>query len=312
MFRLVVCSILSFLLLSCASNGREEQGFYTFAPTPSTDSALMFMPDIVSTDSIEHSAPTFSADGKTMLWSIMEMPSYKTSILEMNYVDGKWSRAHWPAFSDTTASEVSPFFSPERTRLYFSSSRTLPWGDSPPPGNMLWTVDRTPNGWAEAQPLDTAITRGGDYAPSVSSDGTIYFTHGPFRSPDWNIFSAHLSGTDMHFREVVPTINSASYEDGAFIAPDQSYLIFESDRPGGVGNSIDLYISFRSGDGRWSAPISLGPAINTAASERFARVSPDGKYLFFGSDRRIVNGKPNMDIYWIDASVIRDLKSSSK
>ena len=48
----------------------------------------------------------------------------------------------------------------------------------------------------------------------------------------------------------------------------------------------------------------MGPKINTEKSERFAGLSPDMKYLFFGSDR---NG--NSDIFWIDAKVIDELRS---
>src|SRR5688572_30542429 len=78
-----------------------------------------------------------------------------------------------------------------------------------------------------------------------------------------------------------PTINTSGYEDGPFVTPDESYLIFESDRPGGIGGSIDLYICFKSQNGEWSTPVTLGPSVNSSAAERFARVSPDGKFLFF-------------------------------
>jgi hypothetical protein len=52
--------------------------------------------------------------------------------------------------------------------------------------------------------------------------------------------------------------------------------------------------------------MNMGPRINTASAERFARVSPDGKYLFFG--RNIGQG---FDIYWISANIIADLKSNA-
>jgi Tol biopolymer transport system component len=104
--------------------------------------------------------------------------------------------------------------------------------------------------------------------------------------------------------ENLEEINTEHYEDGPFIAPDESYLIFESERPGGIGGSIDLYISFRKDDGSWSVPVNMGETINSDKTDRWARVTPDGKYLFFGSNR---NG--NMDIYWIDAKIISNLKT---
>ena len=102
-------------------------------------------------------------------------------------------------------------------------------------------------------------------------------------------------------------INTAGYEDGPFIAPDESYLIFESQRPESIEGSIDLFICFKQSDGSWTQPKNMGPRINTKYSERFARVSPDGKYLFFGSNRKQLTDNLYFDIYWIDAKVIKEL-----
>jgi hypothetical protein len=54
----------------------------------------------------------------------------------------------------------------------------------------------------------------------------------------------------------------------------------------------------------------MGPKINTKYSERFARVSPDGRYLFFGSNRRQEKNNLYFDIYWIDAKIIDEIKSN--
>jgi Tol biopolymer transport system component len=98
-------------------------------------------------------------------------------------------------------------------------------------------------------------------------------------------------------------INDGSYIDGPFIARDESFLIFESDREGGAG-SIDLYICFKDSNNNWSTPKNMGPKINSPAAERFAGLSPDGKYFFFGSNR----SSTLPDLYWIDASVINELR----
>jgi hypothetical protein len=52
----------------------------------------------------------------------------------------------------------------------------------------------------------------------------------------------------------------------------------------------------------------MGPKINTGSYERFARVSPDGEYLFFGSDRNRTAEKIGYDMYWIGAKVIDELR----
>jgi Tol biopolymer transport system component len=122
-------------------------------------------------------------------------------------------------------------------------------------------------------------------------------------------------------------ISTTSHEVDPFIAPDESYLIFASDRPGGYGEA-DLYICFRQSDGTWPKAQNMGPSINTKTGELCPSVSPDGKYLFFSSNRslypnysetpityaekeRILNspGNGNPDIYWVDAKIIEELKS---
>jgi hypothetical protein len=104
-------------------------------------------------------------------------------------------------------------------------------------------------------------------------------------------------------------INTIGYEDGPYISPDEDYLIFESTRPEGIEGSHDLYITFKDNAGAWKTPINMGPKINSAGMERFPRVSPDGKYLFFASNRDQSQGKVGFDIYWIDAKVIQELRT---
>ena len=90
-----------------------------------------------------------------------------------------------------------------------------------------------------------------------------------------------------------------------YISPDESFLIFESFRPGGLGGS-DFWLSLKDGDGTWGPAVNLGGPINSAGDDWFGGFSPDGKYFFFVSDR---NG--NNDIYWVDAGLIEALKSKA-
>ena len=44
--------------------------------------AQIFAPGLLTTEALEHSAPAFSPDGKTVVWTIMKVPSYQTFSLE--------------------------------------------------------------------------------------------------------------------------------------------------------------------------------------------------------------------------------------
>lgn len=102
-------------------------------------------------------------------------------------------------------------------------------------------------------------------------------------------------------------INVGEWTAHPFIAPDESYLIWDSEREGGFGAS-DLYISFRQTDGSWGPAINMGPEVNSEKSDFYASVTPDGKYILFDRTMDGEAGNRNVDIYWVDAGIIERLK----
>ena len=299
--------IFAAMIFSCNQGSDQKIVIDYFGQKPPLENAELFAPGIISTSSFEHSAPSFSPDGKTVLWTIMRMPGYHTIILEMNYENGKWSSSHAPSFSDTTVNAVYPSFSPDGKNVYFSSDRKVSMNDTSFKGNRLWKVEKNENGWAAPILLDTVVSKGGEYASSLAENGNLYFTFGPHRSPDWNVHKAE-NNNNKYSNPTKLNFNSTGYEDGPFIAPDESYIIFESQRPESINGSTDLFICFKNKDGQWSKPKNMGRKINSSFSERFSRVSPDGKYLFFGSNRNQTEQEQGFDIFWIDAGIIEELK----
>ena len=298
------------VLISCNEASERKTIISYFDQKPPGENAELFAPGIISTSSFEHSAPSFSPDGKTVLWTVMEVASYHTRIVQMDFANGKWSQSHLPSFCDSTANEVYPSYSPDGKDLYFSSSRKINVNDTLAKGNRIWKVKKNGNGWETPILLDTVVSKGGEYACSIAENGNLYFTFGPFRSPDWNIYKTVLS-SNKYSRPVKLRWNGAGYDDGPFVAPDESYIIFESKRPESINGSIDLFICFKNKEGQWSDPKNMGSRINSTFDERFSRVSPDGKYLFFGSNRNQTENQKGFDIFWIDAGIIEKLKRES-
>ncbi|MBA4849219.1 TolB family protein [Emticicia sp. BO119] len=290
--------VLILILFSQLLFAQKKPSINYLNEVPPSQIAKVFADGIMSTSQIEHSAPAFSPDGRKVLWAIMKMPSYRMKMLEMNYVNGQWSVPKMPAFSDSLSDFSFPDFSVDGKTLFFSSNRRVNQADTLTKGNRLWYVSLNGDKWGEPQLVEKLKSYGGIYANSIAANGNMYFTFGPHRSSDWNILYSGIKDINP---SPLPT-NTKSYEDGPYIHPKEEYMIFESNRTGSIGNSTDLYISFKK-NGAWSEPVNMGSKINTPFSERFARVSPDGKYLFFGSNR---NG--NFDIFWIDASIINEFK----
>ena len=88
-------------------------------------------------------------------------------------------------------------------------------------------------------------------------------------------------------------------EGTPFIAPDESYLIFDRRR----GGYTDLFISFKDNDANWTEAINMGPLINTDGNELYAQVTADNSYLFF---LRMTDS--GCFPYWVKASVISGLR----
>ena len=301
--------LLPLCLLDCGAKKEPEIIDY-LGQKPPGRVAQLFAPDLISTRAMEHSAPAFSPDGTRVLWTVLDS-TYHASLLEMTYKNGVWSKPAPPSFADPSADDYYPSFSVEGKALFFSSRRKMPAGYQQRGDIRIWEVLRTATGWATPVPFDTTVSKGQDYAHSLAKNGTLYFASALGGGTNWNIQQSTQQNGRYTQPKVLPfSINSVDYEEGPYIAPDESFLIFESIRPEGIEGSLDLYISFKNKAGQWSLPLNMGPKINSGSSERFASLSPDGKYLFFGSSRNQAPDRPGFDIFWIDASVIDELKKS--
>ena len=282
---------------------------------PPGDQAQLFAPGIVSTGYFEHSSPVFTPDLKEIYWSTQiydenGAPTLRP-ILFMKEVNGVWSQPEIPSFAKEFGCSDSPFTSPDGRKLFFHASDTIR-----PVKAALYYVERAGDGWSAkvkmGEPINATRWNG---EPTVSKNGTLYF-YGDYRA-DMGIYYSRL--VDGRYQKPVPMeekFNSLQTDWTPYIAPDENYFIFCSFRPGGFGSG-DLYISFRQEDGSWGKVINMGDRINGPLNERFPNVTPDGKYLFFNSTRKITcaaanaPGNGNGDVYWIDAKIIEELRKAA-
>ena len=272
---------------------------------------LLFAPGVVSTG-VEHSAAMFTPDG-TEVWFGRMFPA---AIYSMELRDGVWTVPR-PAPFSTEHGELYPYLSMDGRRVYFTTARPVD-AEAPPGGRgegHIWCVERSGDGWNTPYHLGEQVNRGARQAcGSVAADGTIYFGSSPGadgrRPPD--LFAAEpKNGGFADAAYLGPTVCSDSPEFCPCVAPDESFLVFSSFR-GGFGMS-DLFVSFRDGAGGWGNPVNLGSAVNSPFKEEFPYISPDGRYLFFNSNRPSqLNERPIPDgsgnVYWVDAAIIEELR----
>ncbi|TJY38152.1 TolB-like translocation protein [Pontimicrobium aquaticum] len=168
--------------------------------------------------------------------------------------------------------------------------------------------ERIGTGWSEIKKLDTVFMKIPIMRLTASANGTYVFDE---MSEQGNLrYSRLIDGKREEPKSFGKQINTGKSNAHPFIAPDESYILWDGRRDSGYGNA-DIYVSFRQKDGSWSEAINLGEKINTEASEYGASVTPDGKYLFF--NRNVGKVKPtdkyeNTDMFWVDAQVIETLR----
>lgn len=168
--------------------------------------------------------------------------------------------------------------------------------------------DREGDGWSERTSLGPMFDREdwGIMRLSASAKGTYVFDD--YKSGDVIRISVIKDGVRQEPVPMGPVVNSGTFTAHPFMAPDESYLIWDSKRAGGFGDS-DLYISFRQDDGTWGPAINMGEQVNSPGWDAFATVTPDGKYLMF--NRKSDSEAGDIDIYWVDALIIETLKRAS-
>lgn len=171
---------------------------------------------------------------------------------------------------------------------------------------------RTDTGWSEPKSPGEFLKEQA-HGLSVSSNGTYYF---PFFKKEDNGhgnlgYSRLINGKYEYPVKMNAEINTGNYIAHPYIAPDESYLMWDVEREDGFGQA-DIYISFKQKDGTWLTPINMGPLINTELQESSPMVTYDGKYLFFtrGDWKIREDGSRNYvgKRYWVDAQVIENLR----
>lgn len=225
---------------------------------------------------------TFSTDADVMLTTITSPKNNHAAIVVSYWRNGQWTPPVVAPFSGQHP-DIEPAFSPDGLTLYFASRRPRPGRDGE--DWDLWQVALKAGEWGEPEHLGNIInTPGDEYYPSVTATGVLYFTatRDDTMGKEDLYRAAMVDGQYPLVENVGEPVNSQAFEFNAFVAPDESYLIFGSQlRPGETGGG-DLYISHRQG-GVFGEPRLLSDQINTKRLDYCPSVH--NGYFYFTSER---------------------------
>ena len=267
----------------------DEVGMY-FGQKPPGMIPEVFAPGFISTPDDMEYACTYTPDGKEFYYSVNKGITGEPVIMVSRWKDGKWTV---PEKLNVQAEGLctEPHVTRDGQTLYFGGHLT-PQGEEKE-RRGIWQLKRDGDSWS-----GLSYVTDGMYA-TTTEDGSIYLTdvYGtralvklPFNGTGFDEPIVLEGGPNSPVRGVHPCV-----------APDESFIIFDHDRPD--GSEGDLFVSFNNGDGTWSESYSLGDTINSSGIEFCASLSPDGKYLFFMKD---------FDIYWVDIKIIDQFRSTGE
>lgn len=236
-------------------------------------------------------AITFSPDGKECFYTL----SFRTNmIMTTKEIDGVWIK---PAVPELTGRhfDFEPHITPDGSRIIFGSARPLP-GTSVSGEPHQWYADKIKDGWSDPEPLGLPFNDIFCMYVSAANNGNIYFT-----GDDGIYISEFCEGAYNTPEKLDSNINYLNYAAHPFIAPNESYLIYDG---WPTEKSQDLFISFKNSKGSWTKSIPFDSTINSDWNDLMPFISRDGKYFFFS--RLISDSEAN--IYWVDAKIIEDYK----
>ncbi|WP_149276891.1 TolB-like translocation protein [Pareuzebyella sediminis] len=230
-----------------------------------------------------------SKDANEAFFTIQDVSGSLSQIVRMCKKNGQWSSPELLSFNDGH-SYLEPFLSVDEKKLFFVSNRPRDTHAVDEKNFDIWYVTRSSKKgpWSEPINLGPAINTSLDeFYPSLSNNNNLYFTlDAPKGMGKDDIYFAKWNGKGYDAPQLLnKNINSGGYEFNAFIAPDESFLLYTKyNTEDGLGSG-DLYISRKNASGHWEPAHNVGAPINSKYMEYCPYYDEVNKTLYFTSKR---------------------------
>jgi Tol biopolymer transport system component len=233
--------------------------------------------------------PRLNLDGSTLFLSQTRGTNFRDEdIFAVQRGTDEPTRFDRPTLVAILVSDVfdgSAFPSADGLEIVFSTARM---GG---PGNRdLWHTRRASlaDSWGPPVPITEIDSPNDDQNPSLTGDGLVIFFSSDREGTKGreDIYTAFRTSRTARFSPPVRMAElSSGNQDGApFITADGLTIYFTSNRAGGKGG-VDLWTARRpSRTVPFSPPVPL-TAVNSPEQDDDPSISPDGRELFFASNR---------------------------
>jgi hypothetical protein len=305
------------LLVFLISSGHPQQETFPvlrgpyLGQEPPGRTPELFAPEVFNPTQFAwyHSVIVFSPDGREAFWSGGRPKGFAAGGPELGLFMARQVHDQWSGprpFPFLEGDGDSPAISPDGKKLYFLSAQPIPGREGPKRKENIWVSERSGGEWSEPQPLPPVINvLDMHWQISVDRTGNLYFgvwkvDPATDRTLEHDIYVSRIQ--DGHFQapeRLGPEINGPDTRQfSPYIAPDGDYLLFSRTTKKAPFRTT-MHLSFLDPKGRWMPPLDISDVLKITGEN--ARVTPDGKYMFFL--------RSGLEIYWMDTGFIEELRS---
>lgn len=206
-----------------------------------------FSPDMVSGDingKYHDGAPTFTPDGKTMIFSRNNRDGQsKAGLVDLKIYSaqlnrGRWEEAKELSFNSDDFSNCHPTLSADGNLLFFSSNRPGGYG-----GMDIYVVKKAGENWGSPINLGPNVNSAEDEIfPFLTASNILYFSSNGWKGMGGlDVYSVQMEGMEASYLLPLPAPINSAYDDFAYTSDKRErkgYLT--SNRPGGKGQD-DIY-----------------------------------------------------------------------
>ncbi len=185
--------------------------------------------------------------------------------------------------------DYTPLITADASMMLFTSRRPVSKHEILKQKDLIYhsNFDFKTMEWLDGIPFSKKINASfkNNRAAAISNDGQQMLIIREDGDGNGDIYETHLSGWE--WSEPVslgPPINTIYDESSASITPDGKIIFFVSNRPDGLGG-YDIWYCAKKDNGKWGPAVNLGDPINSKYDEVSVFFHPDGKTLFFSSNK---------------------------
>lgn len=230
------------------TNGQSMLGIYKVqisSDASATNGTPVLLSSAIFADKANESSPTFSPDGKTVIFARGNTGKAKDSknvdLYMSKNINGEWTVPAMLPINDSLAYDMSPAFSRDGKTLYFASDRAGGSG-----GSDLYRTNIDASG-RFSKPVNMGKdinTPGEEMFPYVAEGGKLYFaSDGHPGLGKLDLFSATRSQGVISIENLGLPFNSPQDDFGLVFYQNLKKGFFSSNREGGKGDDDIYYFS---------------------------------------------------------------------